>query len=181
MDQLNYYFSDHWGGSALNTDFLLYEITWNNYGYHGMFELQCRKKLRYNFNKTLHLSICRIDGTMKKRHELKTIYSSSDKCFTKLNDCVYLSFPSKDLCLLLLLNFTKEQRIEIANSLCFNFGEGYEFDQFKSTKQYKVSILRNTTEEKFLSILQECKQIIFCDFDVNLLINRNDITINKTI
>lgn len=176
MEQLNYYFPDHWGRTAQNADVVLYEIPWNNYGYRGFFEFQFfRKKTKYNIKKTLSLSICRIDGTMKKRHELREIYSPSDKCFTRLSDQVYISFPSTDLCLGLLLNFTLEQRKEIAINLCFNFGKGPEFEKFKDTEQYSVSILRACSEDDFLGRLKECEKILFCDLEINELLDREDI------
>lgn len=182
MNQLNYYFTNHWGGSPLNSDVVLYEATWNNYGYHGIFEFQIRKKIRYSISKTLFLYICRVDGTMKKRHELREIYSHSDKCFTKLNSSsFYISFPSKDLCLGLLLNFSLEQRKAIAQNLCFNFGEGSDFEKFKTTEQYRVSILRYRNEKDFLNSLYECKKILFCELALSELLDCNDIKINETL
>lgn len=181
-NKINYYFTDHWGGSPLSADIVLYEVTWNNYGYHGFFEFQFRKRNRYDFCKTLCLTICRIDGTMKKRHDLRKVYSPLGKCFAKLNgSSCYISFPSQDLCLSLLLNFSLEQRKEIAKNLCFNFGEGSDFDKFKSTEQYHVSILRNCNEEDFLNRLKACKQILFCELGISDLLNRDDININKTL
>lgn len=180
MESLKYYFPDHFGCSPGIADISLYETTWNNYGYHGSFEFNIRSKIKYRINKILLLPICRIDGNMKERHELRYVYSPSNKCFSKLSEGVYISFPSKDLCLTLLLNYTKEQRINISKSLCFNFGEGPDFNRFKSTEQYKKSILRYCNEELFLNNLKECKQILFCDLDLNYLLDRDDISINKT-
>ncbi len=177
MDTLNYYLTDHWGGSPQGTDIVLYEITWNNYGFHGMFEFQIRNQVKYEIKGTHMLDICRIDGTMKKRHELRSIYSPSDKCFTQLSNGIYISFPSKSLCLTLLLNYTAEQRKEIAKKLCFNYGEGIDFEMFKKTEQYKVSILRNFSEEKFLSGLKECKKMMQSELDLTILLDRDDISI----
>lgn len=181
MGKLKYYFTDHWGKAPLDAEIVLYEIIWNNYGFHGIFEFKFKKKVKFQLSTIQTVSICRIDGKMKKRHELRDLYSQNEECCSGLNDRRYISFPSKDLCLCLLLNFSPVERQQIARSLCFNFGEGHDFEEFKTTEQYRVSILRNSNEVSILESLKECKRILFCDVELNNLLDRDDIIINKSI
>lgn len=165
MDKLRYYFPDRTGKAPRTADIVLYETPWNDFGFHGTFRCQFQKPIRYYVSEYKWLHICRIDGTMKKWHTLRDIYSFSDECFTELNGMDYISFPSRDLSRTLRLNFTKEERIQIAKSLCFNFGDDESFEKFRKTEQYKVSILRNKSEEDFLTGLKECKNILFNEMD----------------
>lgn len=177
MESINIFLPNHWGRINPESDISLYECTWNNYGYHGLFEFKLHHKINYNIKPTQHLHICRIDGTMKKRHELRSIYSCDDKCFSHLSSSIYISFPTKALCLNLLLNCSLELRKEICKRLCFNFGEGSAFDSFKCTDQYTNSILRFRSEEKFLDDMRECKKLIFFDLDLNSLLDSCELKI----
>ena len=100
-----------------------------------------------------------------KRLELNSIYG--DKLIHKLSSDTYISFPSKDLCIALLLNFPLDVRKEIAESMGFNFGEGVNFTRFKSTDMYKKAILRDLTESEFLKDLQERKKIYYSDLPIS--------------
>ncbi|MDE6019744.1 MAG: hypothetical protein K2H01_01925 [Ruminococcus sp.] len=178
MDSINFYLPDHWGSINADADISLYENTWNNYGYQGIFEFNLRKKIKYAIRASQNLYICRIDGTMKKRHELRSIYSRDDKCFSRLPNNIYISFPNKALCLSLLLNCPLEFRKEISERLCFNFGEGTAFTEFKcASHQYDLSILRYRSEEDFLEEMKECRKLIFFEQDLNSLLETYEVKI----
>lgn len=179
MEELKICFSDHFGGAFDDSNIVMYESTWNDFGYHGMFEFHLRTDGKYHnhnivLKETNWLNIVRIDGTMKKRHVLCNRYNSNISC---LPSHEFISFPSKELCLTLLLNYPLKVREIIAKALCFNFGEDNKFRIFAKTNQYRVSILRCRTEEEFLKDIKVCKEILFCELPLNELLADKDFEI----
>lgn len=170
MDNINYYFSDHWGGFLEDTDIKLYEVTWNDWGYHGFFEFVAlrNKKLHFEHNdspQSYGMRIGRIDGHKMELNELHKVFGN--KNVNNLPKDTYITFPSKKLCIAMLLNLPLETRKKVAKDLCFNFGEGINFLRFKSSKMYKKAILRNLSEEDFLEDMKERKKILFCDLPIS--------------
>lgn len=170
MDSINYYFSDHWGGFLEDTDVKLYEVTWNDWGYHGIFEFVTlrNKKLHFGYDvypQAYSLRIGRVDGNRMELNELSKVFGN--KNVNTLPENTYITFPSKNLCIAMLLNLPLETRKKVASDLCFNFGEGISFLQFKSSNMYKKAILRNLSEEDFRENMKERKKILFCDLPIS--------------
>lgn len=170
MDKINYFFSDHWGGTLEDTDVKLYECTWNDWGHYGIFEFVSlrNKRLHFLYDVDSHaygLRIGRIDGRRMELNELNKIYGKTN--INSLSDNIYITFPSKALCIAMLLNMDLESRCKVAKDLCFNFAEGTSFLQFKYSDMYKKAILRNVSEEVFIEDMKECKKILFCELPVS--------------
>ena len=170
MEEFNFYFTDHWGGFLPGTDVKLYESTWNDWGHHGIFEFVFQNEGKLKLSHTPEscnfvFRLGRLDGDRMKRLELNSLYG--DRLIHELPNYSYISFPSKDLCVALLLNFSLEVRKKIAESLSFNFGEGINFTRFKYTDMYKKAILRNITESEFLNDLNERKKIYYSELPIS--------------
>lgn len=167
MNDIKYQFTDHWGGTFPDCDIKLYEAAWNDYGFNGNFEVQFMDKLGIKYDlKDKWLRISRVDGTKMKRLSMHEIYCKDNTCI-KINKYEYISFPSKNLCIALLLNFNLEERKKISEDLCFNFASGPEFERFKLSNMYKDAILRFKDEEIFIEEMKERELILFSALPIN--------------
>lgn len=160
MEQLKIFFNGHLGGSFEHANIVLYEVPWNDFGYHGFFEFHLGEDGTYVNPGTFYLHICKLNGSMKKRHELCNRYNHD---ISRLPSTEFIAFPSKELCQMFSQNYPIHVRKMIADGLCFNFGEGSHFKLFKVKEQYRLSILRNKSEEEFLAEVKQCKEILLTE------------------
>ena len=124
-------FLPHLAGSLeRKADFSFYEVKWNTYGKWGHFEFQCNLPAPFHYSRELELPgvkrVFIVDFTLRDSFDnwdlpRLTLYKQfKDKILTDMPEGIFL-IPENFLLIRLRLQFTREQRKEIAQSLHFRF------------------------------------------------------------
>lgn len=132
MQQFTLEFLPHFAGAIKRkADFSLYEVKWNNYGRWGLFELQINIPTQVKFvreivsanTRTILLNDLSVSNTSGEWTEKRlALYERfKGQTLTKLPDDLQTS-PQEWLLLRLMLTFSTEDRLRIADILNFKYG-----------------------------------------------------------
>lgn len=168
MRKLKYYFTPTlYDGIPEDANVRLAELHWNDYGYFGYFNFDF-----LNFE----LKVQRTGGSVRigriSKHSAPLRFGELSNKYQNTIDSIYsgyITFPDQDLCINLLLNFSLEEREQIAKDLNFNFADrtNNDFSMFRANPMYGSAILRNQTEEEFIECMQNNKKIFYCELPIN--------------
>lgn len=162
MGKFKYYFTTEYGGNfPREANVRLGEVNWNTLGHYGNFRVEFRdlfnRRDSRSFRNDLRVRIGRIDGQTLKYRDLSQVYNEPCEKISR----EFLTFPNLELCIALFLNFSYEDRKQIAENLNFNFAEGDDFATFQNSELYKKVLLRSCTEAEFIMSMQYLKDIYF--------------------